>query len=484
MLDVANEFRINIKRTCLAKLSVKFYLARSDLRAFIIDSDLARAFTGAIIHKLFAQSMRSNKTVIEQMMPRKSANKINWSFRTGENTTLILGQGDISSFTASNPNSWLLVLTLILGLKERGLKHLNNHFLVSVEGELVSVCLQDVLQVYLFRTIFMDILDKSTDEIYFTCGGSLGVMANMTLTKIAFVIFALELANQIRDRYGGHIRIRIAGDDFVFLLRISRRHHSHATRFIETQIRKQVGHLKEYKLVDLGKQESGSIVGRFCQKNLIMHKNRIGKCDVVYRIVSVCKLPIMVQMFKLPRKQRERQKKFLEMVHGIQDLSRHLSGTGYVNLYAWLFYKIHGEIFPCSKSFHNNVDRHLSGFYCLNSVFYTRKAWQKMSSVPSVIGPDRIVYRDQPMDKSVFLMYRKALDIRHITVSHYPTKLTRTIVVTTSTKYPWVTHYIPVHFIRPITPSKYINRIIQLRITCKSIVSKYERLGYNVSYDN
>jgi hypothetical protein len=329
----------------------------------------------------------------------------------------------------------------------------------------------------------MDVYDKGAKSSYFTAGGCLGVMANMSLTKLAFAIFAMELRNQLMDKWNIVTKIRIAGDDFTLLMLVRKRLGYTPIGYVKSKIAQQVGHLKEYNIVCLNDVQSGSIIGQFCKKNVLLSKDMDRNGRTWYRIRSVSKLPVMVQLFVIPTNDRARDKAFQEMISGIRDLSRHLKGTGYINLYAWLFYKIHDLCLKASTKIFYNVEETLSLLQWSEGFCITKKALSILMSSYPILGPDGTWYYTSTRDSAIRLVYLKALTMRTVKMSNRRQDK-YTLLAGKYERAPWDHYDLPYSFHRPVNIRQdQVDVLIKLFRQCKEVILMYQRQGYIISYD-
>lgn len=416
LLAFARKFRKEHTRHVTADLKVRYYFERADYRAFVIDRNLARALSGAIIQKIFGQSKtsKSKHRGIEVVMPYKGSNVIHITLKrldVATNLKTDIGQGDISSFTSSNPNSWFTVLIQLLLLSEADCEHLRHNFVVTVDGWPIEVDIITVLKIYVHTVLFMSVHDCELDEDYFQAGGCLGVNANITLTKFAFAITMVDLIKIAKNTYNVSLWVRVSGDDFFYVITGQNDRVDIVHSMIRSRITGEVGHLKTLDVLNVSGlplcERHG--VGKFCKKFVYLRRTTRG-VHSWYDIQTKGKLPIMTQLL-MPTLANRRlmSKAFEEMMYGVRDQLRHQTYIrGILAVYQHLFCEIHGLHFTWRQHHSHIMGADLSLYIKCEDSYLSSQAFTKACTVADLETKDGF-WRTRTLSKARFLTNRNAL---------------------------------------------------------------------------
>jgi hypothetical protein len=184
--------------------------------------------------------------------------------------TLYLSFGDISSFSNSCVNSWVLVLALLLMiLTTERLKHFREPIQACVNGVIMTFTLPVVLITYLYLTVGIP-ADTPTGP-HVAPGGYLGVKGNMVLTTFAFATILEEVETKMVTLFPAvrFLLIRIGGDDFFFALIAPVDYVVlEALKYIRNQIIMYVGKLKDFDttVIPLNIDGTYSTTQQYCKK--------------------------------------------------------------------------------------------------------------------------------------------------------------------------------------------------------------------------
>jgi hypothetical protein len=260
-------------------MTTKYYPGRDDFRAYCRDTNMLRHLCGICLHILFMPTsigMRKNLER-EQVIPALDKDLLSISLPypyRHEVALLILG--DVSNFTGSLGNSWLMLFCMALELCRGGTWEKQPN-LYSVKGALISATWYELIVMYLYLNVGYPAFVEDLNEYHYLPGGFLGIAANIT---IGLVFLSVVLQNSLQLL---RVTCRVAyaqagGDDFAFGIVVADEDKEHAVSLIKEHIENYVGHLKEYHVIDLGNVSDGKLGNyTFCKKwiNVRRMQNKI-----------------------------------------------------------------------------------------------------------------------------------------------------------------------------------------------------------------
>jgi hypothetical protein len=318
--------------------------------------------------------------------------------------------GDLSSFSASGVNSWVIVLILALIIETDELRHLDRPFIVTIDGLPIEVTLSHVLRLYLYLVVFAPY--ESDGEEHFATGGYLGVNANMTLTTLGFAIHVADLQDQIRSMVL-MIWSQIGGDDFVHVVigRLSR--CLEVMQKLSDEITTFQGRLKDPSIhvIDLTREGSYWLPATYCKKPVeVTVTPGYGSSRVRLRTVHVP--PTMCQFLEphfdtMPLPQAT--KMYFEFVSGCLDCCRKIDrGDEYLALLLNVFRLLnHRKDLP-----EYTVPRAITcpvPVFPVGSWWCTEDALRQVESVPSLYDSLGYSYRYTPATRASYLLGRERL---------------------------------------------------------------------------
>jgi hypothetical protein len=254
-------------------MTTKYYPARDDFRAYCRDENALRHLCGICLHRLFMPWLMDVRQNLEreQVIPAIDKDILDIILpypRSYEVALLILG--DVSNFTGSLGNSWLMLFCMALELGQGGLwEKLPN--LYSVKGALFSATWKELLIVYLYLNVGYPAFVQEMDEYQQLPGGFLGVAANIT---VGLTYLALVLQNLINLLKGTCrvVKAQAGGDDFAFGLIVKNDDKGLTVQLIKDHMLQYVGHLKEFHIIELDKSRPGKLDSlTFCRKPITIN---------------------------------------------------------------------------------------------------------------------------------------------------------------------------------------------------------------------
>lgn len=264
--------RVNgrVEDSKLLRMSVKYYESRDDNRAYCIDQDRLRALVGSLLHRLILPKAKHMRYRLQTSRILRTDEKDMLSLdacrATSEHQVTLLIIGDISNFTGSLANAWLMLHCMCLDASQGPLRKKRNLF--SINGANVSAAWHEILALYIYLTVGIPAWIEDREAHASLPGGFLGVNANIT-SGLLFLCLAMEYVLRSLKNLVYSIQAQAGGDDHAFLVTCDRRDAETISCVIRYQMTTYVGHLKEFEIVDLTDMDDGIIPDvTFCRKRL------------------------------------------------------------------------------------------------------------------------------------------------------------------------------------------------------------------------
>jgi hypothetical protein len=234
-----------------ASLNVKEYPQRGEIRAFTLDRNAFRSLLGSAIHTLLHPGNRQLRATYPyaDVWRVKGKNLIIETLKTlSPRSCCLVGQGDVSSFTSSFRNLWLVLLNFAALAEELEMNNALPPFVLTWGTTKVVGKLSTILKVFIRLTFRMPVMDEVLHQEFRSIGGMLGVPGINTLACTTFALIQRGLTDSILVNYRliNRAKTYVGGDDFVSLLiGPSRVDLSCAWQTIVSVIKKYVGSLSE-----------------------------------------------------------------------------------------------------------------------------------------------------------------------------------------------------------------------------------------------
>lgn len=249
-------------------MTTKYYPGRDDFRAYCRDTNWLRHLCGICLHKLLlpADMKMRERLEREEVIPAKDKDLLDLRLpypRANEVALLILG--DVSNFTGSLGNSWIMLYCMALQLSQGGTwtKRPN---LYSVGGSLFTATWYELIVVYLYLNVGYPAFIQELNSYEFLPGGFLGVAANITI-GLLFLSVTLQNLKLILSRWCRVVKAQAGGDDFALAIIVQREDRVEATELIREHFVNYVGPLKDFVVVDLMTHQPGRLEKlTFCKK--------------------------------------------------------------------------------------------------------------------------------------------------------------------------------------------------------------------------
>jgi hypothetical protein len=249
----------------------KYYISRSDFRAYVKDRNLLRHLSGCCLHRVFQpKSLRAKLNLHRQeYLPAmdKDVLELRLILKPECVTRLIII--DISNFTGSAGNSWLMLFTLALQLstnesweKEDNLYQVNDTFF--------RASMRELLIIYLYHVVGVGCQAPGYDCPQFLPGGFLGVAANITIGLVWLCVVLRNLHRMASKRELVFVS-QAGGDDTGILIHGNRFGVESFIEEVRFHMENYVGACKEFSVYNLDGEDPGFIRGaRFCKKRVFL----------------------------------------------------------------------------------------------------------------------------------------------------------------------------------------------------------------------
>jgi hypothetical protein len=255
-------------------MKTKYYPARDDNRAYCSDSNRLRQLVGACLNRMIVpKSMIIRKRLHSSRIVRAESKDlldliVPMATRDCDISVLVLG--DISNFTGSLGNSWVMLYCMALDT-QHALR--NKYNLFGLSDTIMIASWHELLVLYLYLTVHYPCYVEELDEYFTLPGGFLGVNANITTGLLCLSLIMTHMCFT-QQQYGVEIRAQAGGDDFAFVIHGHKCKVEKAIEFIKRTMTNYVGLLKEFHVVILGSTGEGVVPDSvFCRKRIIHEMN-------------------------------------------------------------------------------------------------------------------------------------------------------------------------------------------------------------------
>lgn len=334
----------------LLTMRVKTYINRADTRAYYVDKLEVRHLCGAIYQSVFQARSRSlrRRQPFEEYMPTYNKNLIDVHIKLEGELHVMVLFGDISSFTNSCVNCWVLALaTLSSLLTHDHVGHLRHPFLVLIHGRYITATLELVILVFLFTTVGVPAQTDVGPHV--APGGYLGVKSNIVTTLVFFCILLTEIVTKCKTLYPvvSTRFVRVGGDDFLIVLTSPDPSMLYEVRrYFQDYITREVGRLKEFECDVYSTMVPGSYTstGVFCKKLLSVTITRRANYDYDLYIQSQQKLPLMGELMEdfTHLSEAERRLRLYRFSHSVWRLLDGYDGQlRFWRAYTYAFMRLH-----------------------------------------------------------------------------------------------------------------------------------------------
>lgn len=250
----------------------KYYAARDDYRAYVRDTNALRHLSGLCLHRLILPQDMGHRCSLERnrVIPAKDKDILNIRIRRpqGKQVALLI-LGDVSNFTGSLANGWLMLFCMAAQIAEWG-RESKKPNLYAIRDAVFSATWYEIIMVYLYLTVGYPAYVEELNEDATLPGGFLGVSANIT---VGLLYLSLVLQNLVKLLQSTCIDVhaQAGGDDFSFGIVVDDDDKEPMVDLIREHFSKYVGNLKDFHIIDLAHVSEG-VVGeyQFCKKRIIL----------------------------------------------------------------------------------------------------------------------------------------------------------------------------------------------------------------------
>jgi len=441
-------------------MKIRLYVNRADYRAYYVDKNTVRHLVGSILQGVLGgPTARIRKTfAIEALYPAVGKNILQYEVTLPHSDRCLLAiNGDISSFTNSCVNSWVVALVLLIQLlTHESVKHLNQPMVIEIRGHLVEATLSDVLWVYLVLTVGT-LAQLASGATYIAPGGYLGVSFNNLSTMIAFCLLLEELTVKVPSLFPD-CRIafsQVGGDDFHLLVDAPSKQVAYdCWAYLTVQIETYVGHLKDpvTNVVDLRDHDAHVLSGEFCKKKLEVKVTPGVGTSVTVSVNSRMKFPLLSALLELEDVTKAKRKRLLERYDVM--LTRFFDGypeSGFIRsefLAALCKYQSIDMLRPV-RSEQQLVPS--SGLLRIDGLLVTRAAFQLIVAVRTVLSKKGNMFRSTFSSRAKFLSSIGRIQCSEVRVDDY--ELAPVRIYHTYPDQRWWSkrscHYMPIYFSGP-----------------------------------
>jgi hypothetical protein len=199
-------------------MDIKYYPARDDNRAYCRDTNRLRQVVGACLNRLIlpkSKALRKRTRVASVFNDdEKDILKLSIPISTKEDYVTKLVLLDISNFTGSFANTWIMIFIMALDSQTC----LRNKYNFYGFGPNVLVGgWHEILVLYLYLTVGYPCYVESLDEYHTLPGGFLGVNANITTSLLCLAVILKYVRSRGRQ-LGLDVHCQAGGDDSAFVV--------------------------------------------------------------------------------------------------------------------------------------------------------------------------------------------------------------------------------------------------------------------------
>lgn len=214
----SHEF-VHVTGRCLRKdliMKMKYYPARDDLRAYCSDHNRLRSTVACCLNRMILpKSMTTRRALHSASILRPDKKDVldlhlSKAFAENSNTYLILA--DVSNFTGSFANAWLMLYVMSLDLACGNLE--DRYQLFSIGGTFLEASWGELLTLYLYLTVGVPCWIESQSRFGYLSGGFLGVGGNITIGLLCLSVVLQEALRHIQPKVFDQ-RAQAGGDDIA-----------------------------------------------------------------------------------------------------------------------------------------------------------------------------------------------------------------------------------------------------------------------------
>jgi hypothetical protein len=307
------------------------------------------------------------------------------TYKLDDDSCTLLILGDISNFTGSLSNSWLMLHCMARDIEGTKLKTRKSLF--SIGSRLISARWLDILGVYLYLTVGIPVWIEDEQRFDYLPGGYVGVSANITI-GLLYLSMSMIYVLRVASRHCYDIKGQAGGDDHAFLVSCPLDMREKVIQLLRYHMSNYVGNLKEFSVVDLDHMPEGIVPdATFCRKRIKLTRTAIhvSVCGIDTFPIPVCILPTL----DLPVK--ERQQAWIELDLAMLGYERRIGRTEPLcDVFRQAFLQRYPTVRPL-RSFSKMIWKNASELSYVRSTALTKAAWEELTtSCPAVCTSDHL----------------------------------------------------------------------------------------------
>lgn len=276
------------------RMKVKYYPSRDDNRAYCSDGSRLRSLVAAFLNRMFSpKSIHSRLNLHSASILRpdkKDVLDISLPYLRSDEHKAYLVLLDVSNFTGSFANSWLMVYTMCL---EVTLGKLEDRTQICAVGPyFVTARWSELLLLYLYLVVGVPCWIEDHSKYGYLPGGFLGVGGNITIGLLCLALILEDLRCRLRE-LAFYIQIQAGGDDIAIAVICNQVDEEIIFSTIEEALDAYVGQLKEFEIIDLDDYDNGLLDEHtFCKKRIFIEKSSRG-----YKLTGEPSVPLPETLF-------------------------------------------------------------------------------------------------------------------------------------------------------------------------------------------
>jgi hypothetical protein len=254
------------------RMNVKYYPARDDNRAYCSDHNRLRSLVGCCLHRMISPKRMTTRLALHTssiLRPdKKDILDLHLPLAPSDDICTHLILADISNFTGSFGNAWLMVFTMGLEIACGNLE--DRYQLFGIGTNIVGASWKELLLLYLYLTVGVPCWVEDQSRFAHISGGFLGVGGNISIGLLCLAIILQDVIKRLRPRVWD-IRVQAGGDDIALLIQCSLEDLEEISELIRGELDRYIGRVKDYVVLDLGDCKDGALDEvLFCRKRIIM----------------------------------------------------------------------------------------------------------------------------------------------------------------------------------------------------------------------
>jgi len=229
------------------RMCVRYYPNRDDNRAYCKDMNKLRSITGAALQRLIlpkSMGVRRKLEWVDKVCPAMHKDKINQRVTKSSLYVHLVTVLDISNFTGSAANAWLMLLCLALELAHNGSLPEKFENVFCCDGAHFTATVLQIIILYLYTTVGYPCTLERDGSYHYLPGGFLGVNANICIALL-FYSTLLHWMNVNKPDYIKYMKCQAGGDDVYIILKLKREDVAVAKKWLNETLTKYVGFVKE-----------------------------------------------------------------------------------------------------------------------------------------------------------------------------------------------------------------------------------------------